>query len=156
MLAPLSSGTLVLGAYYAVRSLENELSCKPRVSIWGIIPSCNLSTEYQEGVENIIRLDRGEGKCSMLDALRISRPPRMHEVLEALQGGGLIVVDDSVVENAWPKALGMGFIVEPSSSVVVEAASRAGEFGWTRVLAMLTGSGLKYVDRLPGTGDGVG
>ncbi len=155
LLAPLSSGTLVLGAQYAARSLENELSCRPRVSIWGILPSCNLSTEYQEGVENIIRLDRGDGGCSMLDALRIGRPPRMYEVLEALRGGGLVVVDDSVVENAWRRALGMGFIVEPSSSVVVEAASRAGEFGWTRVLAVLTGSGLKYVDSLPGAGRGI-
>lgn len=149
IVVPLSSGSLALGAYYALKRLVGEGLCDYEdANVWGVIPYCNARA-YKSRVR-MVELASGGG-CSLLDALRIPRPPRLGEVIEALSRGGLLLVDDNLARKAWKKALSSGLLVEPSSAVVLPAMDwLAVEGGFDWVIGVFTGSGLKYFNRMVG------
>ncbi|MFP3216927.1 MAG: pyridoxal-phosphate dependent enzyme, partial [Vulcanisaeta sp.] len=86
------------------------------------------------------------------DALRVSEPPRISQMVNAVKssnGDAIVVTDDEIV-RAWRHILRSGFIIEPSSAIVVSAFWKLidnKQIGKDdEVVLILTGSGLKYID----------
>ena len=136
VIAPVSSGSLLVGLYRGVV----EAGAKPRII--AVQASGNASLE---GLVDVLAYVGGP-ESRLADALIVKSPPRLEEIARIVResGGGLVKVGDEAIRGALKELLSMGFIVEPSSAVVW-AAYRALE-GRLRgdVIAILTGSGLKY------------
>ena len=141
VLAPVSSGSLVVGLYRGMV----EHGVKPRII-------AVQASEYAslEGLVELLAYTGGP-TSRLADALVVKRPPRLEEIARIVResGGGLVKVGDEAIRWALRELLGMGFIVEPSSAVVW-AAYRALEdrLRGEEVILILTGSGLKYYREL--------
>lgn len=130
---PASSGTLLIGLY---RGLV-DLGLKPRIIA--------VQSPIAESLVGRVKvLERLGSKGRLLDALVVKNPPRIEEMAEAATGG-VVIVGDEYARVAWRRLAERGFIVEPSSATVLVASEALGD---TKPLLILTGSGLKYHDRM--------
>lgn len=127
---PVSSGTLLLGLY---RGLTGR-GYKPRIYAVQSPQADSLARR----VGNAKVIGSGQG---LLDALVYRDPPRIGEMAGAV--AGVYVVGWSVARRYYEWLLRRGYIIEPSSSVVLAALDHAG--GVDEALLILTGSGLKYI-----------
>ena len=138
---PASSGSLLLGLWRGMR----EAGFGGRL----IAVQAAEAASLEGRVRLLARL--GGSTSRLADALVLRDPPRLEGMAGAVResGGGLVVVGDEAIRAALAELLSMGLIVEPSS-----AAAWAAFRGLTgRGLAgdavvVLTGSGLKYAERL--------
>jgi len=84
----------------------------------------------------------------------VREPPRLEEVVESIRGsgGGVVVVGKEEVAEGLRFLAKRGLLVEPTSATVIPAVVRLVEEGLVdrgeSVLAPLTGSGLKALDRV--------
>jgi threonine synthase len=79
------------------------------------------------------------------EGVRVPRPARAAEVLGAIRnsGGEVLAVDEDQILPARERLARMGFFVEPTCALVLDAFLQHGA-GWPGpVAAILTGSGLK-------------
>ncbi len=140
VIAPVSSGSLVLGLYRGAI----EMGVKPRI----IAVQASGSASLDGLVDSLAYIGGPESRLA--DALVVRDPPRLQEIARVVResGGGLVKVGDEAIRSALKELLSMGFIVEPSSAVAW-AAYRAleGRLGG-EVIVILTGSGLKYYREL--------
>ncbi|MDM7275675.1 MAG: pyridoxal-phosphate dependent enzyme [Thermoprotei archaeon] len=137
VIAPVSSGSLILGVYRGLK----EAGAKPRLVAVQASEASPLARVL--GVLASV----GGDKSSLADALVIREPPRLEEIARAVMetGGGVVRVGDEAIRSALGELLSMGFIVEPSSAVVWAAFNAlAGKLEDKDVVLILTGSGLKY------------
>nr|MEB3860097.1 hypothetical protein [Desulfurococcales archaeon] len=85
----------------------------------------------------------------LADALVYRSPPRIEEMARAARGA--VIVGDHEIGRALRDLLGRGYIVEPSSATAWAAYTYLKERGKIdEAVVVLTGSGLKYVDKLQG------
>ncbi|WP_131160585.1 pyridoxal-phosphate dependent enzyme [Aeropyrum pernix] len=142
VLAPVSSGTLLLGIY---RGLEEERGGFRLVAV-----QSPAAYSLKGLVQELGWVGGVEGR--LLDALLLTRPPRLGEMARAVResGGGVVVVGDGAIPGAVREAVQRGFLVEPSSAAVFAAHEVLKEKKWLsgRSLLVLTGSGLKYASLL--------
>ncbi len=141
VIAPVSSGSLLLGLYRGLR----EAGAKPRLIAVQASEASPLSR-----VLGVLESIGGE-KSSLADALVIKEPPRLGEIAKAVREteGGVVKVGNGAIRVALRELLSMGFIVEPSSAVVWAAFKAiAGKLEDRDVVLILTGSGLKYAREL--------
>jgi threonine synthase len=85
--------------------------------------------------------------ASVAEGIRVRSPVRGDAVLEAIyrsQGMMLAVEDEQILEGRNQLAL-RGFYVEPTSAVVWPALAQLVKRTPEPLVAILTGSGLKYV-----------
>ncbi|MCE4603288.1 MAG: pyridoxal-phosphate dependent enzyme [Desulfurococcales archaeon] len=140
--APVSSGTLLLGLYRGARRAGVEARLYAVQS-----PMANSLARL---VEPVAVLGSSQG---MLDALVYRNPPRLSEMAEAVSQGGVYIVGWEYASKAYNWLLHRGYIVEPSSAVVMAAYMHAVERGLVGdAILILTGSGLKYMGQV-GTGN---
>ena len=130
---PVSSGTLLLGLY---RGLTSR-GYKPRIYAVQSPQADSLASR----VKSPKVIGSGQG---LLDALVYRNPPRIEEMLKAVDD--VYVVGWSTARSYYEWLLRRGYIIEPSSSVVLAAFDYAQELD--EALLILTGSGLKYMDIL--------
>ncbi|MCE4621916.1 MAG: pyridoxal-phosphate dependent enzyme [Desulfurococcales archaeon] len=130
---PASSGTLLIGVY---RGLVSQ-GVEPRIVAVQSPAAASLANRVKV-------LERLGSKSRLLDALVVKNPPRIEEMVEAATLG-VVIVGDEYASVAWRRLAERGFIVEPSSATVLVASDALGE---ARPLLILTGSGLKYHDRM--------
>ena len=149
IIVPIASGTLILGFYKGFKELYSQklIDTIPRfigVQVEGYTPVYNefYGEQYRGGISRLA------------DALRVSKPPRLKEIVSVLREtrGEVIVVSDSEIVESLKHLVKMGFLVEPSSATVLAALRKAlnqkiidrGE----KILLPLTGSGLKMATQL--------
>ncbi len=141
VLAPTGSGTLLLGLWKGFRELKEmgEITNLPR-----------LVAVQAAGYESLCR--RSPVKNRLADGITIPEPPRLGEMRTALEetNGLCVSVDEMETREALSWLKRAGFLVEPTSAVVLAALwklLRAGEIAeGSRVLLPLTGSGLKLTE----------
>jgi len=149
VITPVASGTLLLGFYKGLMELYEAGLINSIPRIIGV-----QAEGYTPIYNSLYGRERKGGKSSLADALRVPKPPRLHEIVSAIRrtGGDAIVVSDSEITIALGRLIRMGFLVEPSSATVLAALSKALNEGiidkGERVLLPLTGSGLKMINKL--------
>jgi len=139
VIIPVSSGSLLLGLYrglmeagskdfriIGVQAVERA-PLKDYVKVFGVV---------------------GGESSRYADALLVKNPRRLREIASVLKevDGGIVLVGDNAILDASEELHRMGFIVEPSSSVVWAAFKFLVEKDEARdSILVLTGSGLKYL-----------
>ncbi len=141
VLAPTGSGTLFLGLWKGFRELEKM----------GEIPELPRMIAVQaSGYESLC--ERSPERNILADGIAIPEPPRLEEMRHTLEdtNGLCVSVTEGETEEAWNWLRHAGFLVEPTSAVVLAAAWKlieAGEISdGSKVLMPLTGSGLKLTE----------
>lgn len=144
VIVPAGSGSLFLGLYKGFRELSE-------LGLIEMLPS--MIAVQAGGYESLC--SRSREKSRLAEGIAIPEPPRREQMLKVLRetGGTCISVGDGEIEAALRKLWDMGFLVEPTSAVVLAALKKltaSGRIeGKSRVLLPLTGSGLKTA-ALPG------
>ena len=144
IIAPTSSGTLILGLYTGFRELKH-------LGLVGEIP--RLFAAQARGFEHVYSKLYGKPlsseKSRLADALRVEKPPRLSEIVRAIveTGGGAVAVGDVEIVEGLKMAYRNGLAIEPSSATAIAAYRKLVEEGLvgrdeTTVL-ILTGSGRK-------------
>jgi threonine synthase len=149
VVAPLGSGTLLLGLYKGYEELM-ELGVLPEMPRFVAVQACGYSGICQE----LGARERSVTKSALADGIAITNPPRRGQIVKAVKktdGCGIIVGDEEIKEPL-AELRRLGFIVEPTSAVSYVALKQSIREGFikrgTKVLLPLTGSGLKLVDEL--------
>ncbi|NJE61700.1 pyridoxal-phosphate dependent enzyme [Thermococcus sp. 21S7] len=140
VIAPTGSGTLFLGLWKGFSELKDmgEIDRLPR-----------LVAVQASGYESLC--ERSPMKNEAADGIAIPEPPRLREMRRAVKetSGLCVSVDELETMGALNWLKRHGFIVEPTSAVVLAALWKLMESGeisaGSRVLLPLTGSGLKMV-----------
>ncbi len=135
VIVPASSGTLLLGVY---RGVLRATGRAPRIVAVQSPGAASLSSR----VKRVHWIGGGSGVLA--DALVLRDPPRLEEMAAATSM--VVVVGDEAIRESWRRLASTGFIVEPSSAVVLAAKELIGEDS----VLVLTGSGLKYTDLMDG------
>nr|WP_240923459.1 pyridoxal-phosphate dependent enzyme [Thermococcus sp. 18S1] len=141
VIAPAGSGTLFLGLWKGFSELKGM----------GEIDELPIFAAVQaSGYESLC--ERSSVKSHLAEGIAITEPPRLEEMKAVLDetGGICVSVGDSEIARALKWLWERGFMVEPTSAVVLAALWRLQESGFissgSRVLLPLTGSGLKMVE----------
>ena len=146
VLFPVGNGSLLIGAWKGFRGVGSmpRLHCVQSEACMPIAAAFEGRgwSAPEAGVETVA------------GGIAVERPPRLHQVLEAVSdsGGSAVAVAESEIVR-WQRRLSVeeGLFVEPTSASVlagVEALLESGKVGeGDRVLVALTGFGFK--DRAP-------
>jgi len=146
---PVGSGGLFLGVFKGFLELKemNMLTNMPKLVAVQAEGYCSLCEKLGLEME-------GEKRSKIADGIMIKKPPRLNEILNALNvsKGLCAVVSDNETISALKELINMGFIVEPTSATVYAAFKKAVrekiiDRDDTAVL-ILTGSGLKVLNVL--------
>jgi threonine synthase len=132
VIAPVGSGGIFTGIYRGFRDLN-------------IIPK--MIAVQAKGYESLC--DKTQEKSKLAEGIFIPEPPRREEMMKILEesGGFCVTVDDDEIGIALRELISLGFIVEPTSAVVLAALKKImGRIKKnSKVLMPLTGSGLKML-----------
>jgi len=140
VLAPTGSGTLLLGLWKGFSELKamGEIDRLPR-----------LVAVQASGYESLC--ERSAVKNTLAEGITIPEPPRLYEMRKALKetSGLCVSVDEPETRNALDWLRKRGFLVEPTSAVVLSALWKLMETGEVErgelAVLPLTGSGLKLI-----------
>ncbi|NJE09703.1 pyridoxal-phosphate dependent enzyme [Thermococcus sp. MAR1] len=141
VLSPVGSGTLFLGLWKGFSELM-------KMGVVDELP--RLVAVQASGYESLC--ERSSMKNDTADGITIPEPPRLHDMKRALKEthGLCVSVEELETMGALNWLKRHGFLVEPTSAVVLAALWKLMESGWigggSRVLLPLTGSGLKMVE----------
>ncbi|ASJ06612.1 pyridoxal-phosphate dependent enzyme [Thermococcus pacificus] len=141
VLVPTGSGTLFLGLWKGFKELE-KMGEIARLPVFVAVQAA--------GYESLC--ERSKLPNPLADGIAIPQPPRLKEMERVLdETGGLCVsVDEHETREALSWLKRAGFLVEPTSAVVLAAMWKLIERGeisdGSRVLLPLTGSGLKLIE----------
>jgi len=141
VLVPTGSGTLFLGLWKGFEELMKmgEVEELPR-----------LVAVQASGYESLCR--RSPIKNRLADGIAIPEPPRLKEMKSALEetNGLCVSINEHETMEAWEWLKRAGFLVEPTSAVVLSALWKLIKTGeipdGSKVLLPLTGSGLKLTE----------
>ncbi|MCY3921089.1 MAG: pyridoxal-phosphate dependent enzyme [Chloroflexi bacterium] len=141
---PVGNGSLLIGLHRGFRELVQlgRIETVPRLYA---IQAMNVSPVASAFRNHEPR----DPQQTMADGIAVSRPPRLAQMLSALEesGGAAGVVSELEIELARTTISQRGLFVEPTSAVPLAALRRLLERGMLaedeRVLVPLTGSGLK-------------
>ncbi len=139
IIIPVSSGSLLLGLYRGLLEADSK-----NFRIIGVQAVERAALKDYVKVFGVV----GGETSKYADALLVKNPRRLGEIASVLNevGGGVVLVGDEAILNASEELHRMGFIVEPSSSVVWAAFKFLIEKDVARdSILVLTGSGLKYI-----------
>ncbi|MGE3797428.1 MAG: pyridoxal-phosphate dependent enzyme [Thermomicrobiales bacterium] len=148
IVAPVGSGSLILGAYAAFTMLRNggEISQLPRLYAAQPAACAPVVTAVDS---HQITTRRFAQQPTMAEGASIANPVRGSEVLTAIRatGGGAIAVSEVDIRAATIVSARQGLFIEPTSALAVAAAQQLIEAGTIpgteETVVVLTGSGLK-------------
>lgn len=145
VIAPMGQGTLFLGLIRGFRALRAARLTQENPYYVGVqAQACApIWTAFQKGVEAAERIEEG---ATIAEGVRVSRPARLRTVLEEIkaQEGTVVAVEEEEILPAQQKLARSGFYVEPTSGLVLAALEHLKNDLKQPVVAILTGSGLKY------------
>ncbi|MGC8606304.1 MAG: threonine synthase [Vulcanisaeta sp.] len=146
VILPVSAGTLLLGLWIGFNELLG----------FGLINKVpRLYAVQTQGFADLYGRIHGEYSkepTKFADALRVSNPPRLGQMVNAVMGSGgdALVIEDDELLQAWKTLLKRGYIVEPSSAIALSGYMKLLSNNYIgsddEVVIILTGSGLKYID----------
>ena len=153
VVVPAGGGSNLLGLDMGFRELLACGSIDRLPRLYGIQSSlcAPLSEAFATGATEAVDV---AGGATVAEGIALRKPPRASEVLQAVRasGGALVAVDEDEITEALRTLVRRGFLVEPTASVSVAGFSRLVESRAIktseRVVVVLTGSGLKAVDRV--------
>ncbi len=148
VVVPVGSGGLALGIYEGFRDLLR----------WGLAEGLPAMHAVEDAALARVRARRRVGwdrhGGGAADALLVPNPPRIKEVVSAIEstGGASAAVTSAEVSEALRTLVRAGFIVEPTSAATLAGLKLLVDEGiidrGDEVLVPLTGSGLKVVDEI--------
>lgn len=139
IVTPVASGTLLLGIWRGLRRLGMK-SKLVAVQACGFVSLDGAPTK-------VLSCSRGS---RLADAIRLGDPPRKGQIIDALleSDGYIYVVDDDVIIGALRDLWNRGIVAEPTSAASYAVAKAMYSKGARNIVALITGSGLKYIDTL--------
>ena len=152
VLFPVGNGSLLIGAWKGYRAVVAEgRGGIPRLHCIQSKACMPLAAAYAKKAWT----PSPSGVSTVAGGIAVEQPPRLHQVLEALEdtGGRAVAVDEKAIVY-WQRQLSHreGIFVEPTSGAALAGLSVLLEEGHIlpedRVLIALTGFGFK--DRIPG------
>jgi len=144
---PTSSGTLLLGLYRGFKDLV-RLGYRDRIPRLIAVQTRSFHPIYTAMKGGELEPDEE----NLADGISIKRPPRLREIVDAVNDskGDVVVVSNQEIKGALKELISRGVIVEPTSAVSLAGLLRSVESGsaFERAMVILTGSGLKVVQRM--------
>jgi threonine synthase len=161
VLLPAGQGSLVLGWALAFEELmaSGEINRLPRIYALQPEHCAPLESAFRKGMD---APDRVEKKETIAEGISSAEPVRGPQVLAAVRrsGGAILALSEKEIWNGFQALARRGLYVEPTSAVVAAALEkfvrkdvpenltgtpvRKGE----RIVALLSGSGLKATDKV--------
>lgn len=142
VVVPVGSGSLLLGIAWGYRRLGEAGLLQdgpPRIIA---VQAGRVAPLYEAVAGERPLLDDG----GLADGIRVPSPPRIDDLVDAADGGVVLVGRRNIV-SALGRLVSWGFLVEPTSAVVLAGLSSALDEGLVErgetVVLPLTGSGLK-------------
>ena len=153
VVAPVGGGSLLIGLYLGFQHLwqSGVISRIPRlagVQASGCAPVYNA---WRAGRAEVLPVEKGD---TVAEGICIANPVRGNDVLEAIRGsqGVMCTVTDEAIWQAVETLGRRGIYVEPTGAVsasAIDALCRQDVIRpGARVVAVLTGSGLKATDKI--------
>jgi len=144
VIAPAGQGGLILGLARGFDALVRAgvVRAGPRLIAVQAERCSPLARTWAAGLDAMVG---ASDEPTAAEGVRVPRPVRAGEVLQAVRrsGGVVIAVEEERILPARERLAGMGFFVEPTCALVLDAFLQHGA-GWPGpVAAILTGSGLK-------------
>ncbi|GAB1455226.1 pyridoxal-phosphate dependent enzyme [Spirochaetota bacterium] len=145
---PLGNGTLVLGAYYALKDLKalGLISRWPRIVAVQAAGCAPVFKAYERGQSDVVAVDNTGTEA---EGIAIAAPLRGTQVLEAIRelGGEVILAPEAGIVDAKKAVAAGGFFIETTSAATFAAffERKAGGLEEGLVVLPLCGSGLKSV-----------
>jgi threonine synthase len=141
---PLGHGTLLLGLHRGFRALRQAGLIPHLPQLFGVqaMACAPIWAVHSYGREGLGFVTEGE---TVAEGIRVVRPIRGDAVLAAVNesGGTVLAVEDPAIKAGHNVLAHMGFYVEVTSAVVVEALAHPATQGEGETVVVLTGSGLK-------------
>ena len=145
IIVPTGNGTLLLGLYKGFKELNSygfidEIPRLIAVQVSGYTPL----------YEAIYGKRDWNRKSRLADGIKISNPPRINEMKNAIinTNGDVIVVNDDEIIHSLKVLLKMGLIVEPTSATAIAALLKMKSDIEDNICIPLTGSGIKMPDKI--------
>lgn len=147
-IVPIASGSLLLGLHKGFRDLL-EIGLTDSIPIMIGVQAEGFAPVYENLINSKVKWER---KSLLADALRVSEPPRLNEIIDVLkkEKGEIVVVNDEDIIKSLMIAIKNGFFIEPSSATAIAAYQHLLSEGFFRrgekILIPLTGSGFKAME----------
>ncbi len=145
VILPIGSGGLFLGVLKGFRDLY-ELEIIDKIPKFIVVEGVSIHPIYER-----VKGMRVEGDSSLADGIMVPNPPRIDELVyyTLSYGEEIVLVDNNDIVKALKELYDKGYIVEPTSAVVWAAYNKLKDFfKGKEVLLILTGSGLKTLDKI--------
>ncbi|MCC5943892.1 MAG: pyridoxal-phosphate dependent enzyme [Bernardetiaceae bacterium] len=152
-LLPAGNGTLILGAIIAFRELlaMQLIANMPKIIALQTEACAPIYQAFSQGNCDIKGLHTPSVQDSYAEGIAIAAPARATQILEAVRqtGGEVITIQEQEIMPAWKKMAKQGLFIEPTSAALMAALHQVTltEKG-NRIVAPITGHGLKAVDKL--------
>ncbi len=143
---PLGNGTLVLGAYYALKDLKalGLISKWPRIVAVQAAGCAPVFQAYERGQPVVVAVDNNGTEA---EGIAIAAPLRGTQVLEAIRelGGEVILAPEAGIADAKKAVAAKGFFIETTSAATFAAffERKAAGLDEGLVVLPLCGAGLK-------------
>jgi threonine synthase len=153
VVVPLGYGSNVLGCWLGFNELKARGETLRLPRIYGV-QAANCAPFHAMFEAASASPPRIEVRPTVAEGIASSRPVRVVEVLDALRGsgGGTLAVGEEDIKGALKRLIRAGFFVEPTSACVLAGIDALAHTGAIRpdetVVAVLTGSGMKALDRI--------
>ena len=148
IVVPVASGTLLLGVYRGLQDLMSLGLIENQPKLIAV-----QAQGYSVLHSFITNEPIGEVKTKVADALRVSNPPRLKEMVNAIRAtdGLTTVVEDDRIIKAHRILARKGLLVEPTSATTLAAVLKLRENNHItsrdKAVLVLTGSGIKTLDK---------
>lgn len=145
IIAPVGHGGLLLGVIRGFQALVSSGRIKKMPYFVGVqAKACDPLVELFHSQVN--PFDQSSEIKSIAEGVKVINPSRSEVLIDALGGGKgeFIAIEETEIERDHKELARKGFFVEPTSALVWSALKRKYEQIPEPIVAILTGSGLKY------------
>lgn len=154
VILPAGNGTLILGAFIGFRELHQMGIIRhiPRIIAVQAANCAPLYTAFEAGADDPVAVETDK---TLAEGIAIALPRRGKQMLEYVResGGKFLAVEEEEIREALREMVSKGYFIEPTSAAVVAGVGQylrhhaePGE----RIVSIMTGSGLKSVEKITG------
>ena len=148
LLFPTGNGTLLIGAYLGFRDLLRQglVATLPKFVAIQSSHCAPLYRMFREGLDDLPATEAGK---TIAEGIAVAKPVRGKQIVDIVRetAGEVLIVTDGEVERALIELCGQGLYVEPSAAVSVAGFKQYRGAPGERVVAPLTGHGLKSTEK---------
>jgi len=148
IVAPVGHGSLLLGVSKGFEALKAAGIINSSPQLVGVQARA-CAPIWARTTAAVSRSKRVEEGKTIAEGVRVSKPVRADELIKAVASshGSFLAVDEGNILSGRNALAQMGFYVEPTSAIVWDAIKQLPNESPGPVVALLTGSGLKNVDK---------